>query len=199
MKLAWEDFPDWFSRRRRFPLFSRGYINEFDQMMEEMFKEISDSIPKELMRDEKLSDGSTIKRMGPFVFGYSMTMRPDGKPEIREFGNIKPTKGATFGIPRKRMNVKAEHEPLVDIVEEDNTLKIIAEVPGVKKDEIEMESIENSLIISVDNKKQKYYKEIELPSKIDLKNLKASYRNGVLEISLPKVHAKPKGRKINID
>jgi HSP20 family protein len=168
-------------------------------MMEEMFKEIGDSIPKELMRDEKLSDGSTIKRMGPFVYGYSMTMRPDGKPEIREFGNIKPTKETTFGIPRKRMDVKAEREPLVDIVEEENTLKIIAEVPEVKKDEIELGSIENSLIISVDTEKQKYHKEIELPSKIDLKKMITSYRNGVLEISLPKVRAKPKGRKINID
>jgi len=29
--------------------------------------------------------------MGPFVYGYSFSMGPDGKPVIREFGNVKPS------------------------------------------------------------------------------------------------------------
>ncbi|MGH9923950.1 MAG: hypothetical protein ACRD5B_01100 [Nitrososphaeraceae archaeon] len=27
--------------------------------------------------------------MGPIVYGYSMTIRPDGRPRVREFGNVK--------------------------------------------------------------------------------------------------------------
>jgi hypothetical protein len=27
--------------------------------------------------------------MGPFVYGYSMTIGPDGKPRVREFGNVR--------------------------------------------------------------------------------------------------------------
>lgn len=29
------------------------------------------------------------EEMGPFVYGYSMTIGPDGKPKVREFGNIR--------------------------------------------------------------------------------------------------------------
>ena len=199
--MAWDDFPSWFRRRwKMFPFFTGGFFEDIDRMMEEMFKEIQESIPKELVREERLPDGSTVRRVGPIVYGYSMTMGPDGKPIIREFGNVKPsTRPSAFGPPRPGLEVKVEREPLVDTIEEDSTIKVVAEVPGVEKDDINLECAENTLIISVDTPSRKYYKEVELPSQVDPESAKASYRNGVLEVTLTKQRARPKGQRIKIE
>jgi HSP20 family protein len=199
--MSWEDFPSWFRRRwRMFPFFTGGFFEDIDRMMEEMFKEIQESIPKELIREERLPDGSTVRRVGPIVYGYSMTMGPDGKPIIREFGNVKPsTRPSVFGAPRPGLEVKVEREPLVDTIEEDSTIKVVAEVPGVERDDINLECAENTLIISVDTPARKYYKEVELPSQVDPESAKASYRNGVLEVTLTKRRARPKGQRIKIE
>ena len=199
--MSWEDFPSWFRRTwRMFPFFTGGFFEDIDQMMEEMFKEIQESIPKELIREERLPDGSTVRRVGPIVYGYSMTMGPDGKPIIREFGNVKPSaRPSVFGAPRPGLEVKVEREPLVDTIEEDSTIKVVAEVPGVERDDINLECAENTLIISVDTPARKYYKEVELPSQVDPESAKASYRNGVLEVTLTKRRARPKGQRIKIE
>lgn len=195
----WEDFPEWFKRRwRRFPFFS-SWFEDIDEMMEEMFRDLQKSIPSELVREEKLPDGSTVRRVGPIVYGYSMSIGPDGKPIIREFGNVKPSMRPTAFGTRPGLEVKVEREPLVDTIEEDDTIKVVAEVPGVEKKDINLECTERSLIISVDTEKRKYYKEVELPAEVDPRSAKASYRNGVLEVELKKAKPKPKGQRIQIE
>ena len=86
---------DWWSswfRRRRWPFFGRSFFEDFEEMIREMeeimqreFEEISKRTPSDLIRERKLPDGSTIREWGPFVYGYSITIGPDGKPQIREF------------------------------------------------------------------------------------------------------------------
>ena len=40
-------------------------------------------------RSYQTSEGTKVKEFGPFIYGYSMKVRPDGKPTVREFGNVK--------------------------------------------------------------------------------------------------------------
>jgi len=54
-----------------------------------MFKGVEG--PKELIRERKLPDDGTVEEMGRFVNGYSFCVGPDGKPIVREFGNVKPS------------------------------------------------------------------------------------------------------------
>ena len=198
--MGWnEDYPDWFRRRRRFPFF-RSWLfedidemfREFERMMEEEIKELTSKIPREYIRERKLPDGTTVREWGPFVYGYSITIGPDGKPQIREFGNVKPTR---FG-PR----IREEREPLVDIYVTNGEVKVIAELPGVNKEDIQLHGTEDTLTISVDTPERKYYKEVKLPAKVDPKEAKTSYKNGVLEVTLPKKEErKPKGEPIKIE
>jgi HSP20 family protein len=193
-----EDYPEWF-RRRRGPL-SKGpffgdidsMFREMEKMMEEEFKNFTEKIPKDYVKERKLPDGSTVKEWGPFVYGYSMKIGPDGKPEIREFGNIKKS--------LKGPQVKEEREPLVDIVETDGEVRVVVELPGVEKSDIKLHGTEESLTISVDTPHYKYYKEVTLPIKVKVKDAKSAYKNGVLEVVLPKAEAakKPRGEPINI-
>lgn len=157
-------------------------------MMENMFKEVMENVPKQLIREQKLPDGSTTRQMGPFVYGYSMTVGPDGKPVIREFGNVKPSmRPSAFGPPKPGLKVVEEREPLVDTIVEPDAIRVVAELPGVEKADIELNGAERSLTISVDTEKRKYYKEVDLPEDVDPDSAKASYNNGVLEVRLAKL------------
>jgi HSP20 family protein len=193
-----EDYPEWFRRRRR-PRSSDPFFGDIDRMfsemekmMEEEFKKFTQRVPKNYMKERKLPDGRTIKEWGPFVYGYSMKIGPDGKPEIRQFGNIKKS--------LKGPQVKNEREPLVDIVETNSEVRVVAELPGVEKSDIKLHGTEDSLTISVNTPQSKYYKEITLSTKVKVKEAKSSYKNGVLEVVFPKAEAKkePKGEPIDI-
>ena len=193
-----EDYPEW-KRRRRFPLGKDPFFGSIDRIfsemekrMEEEFREFTDKVPKDYVKERKLPDGSTVKEFGPFVYGYSMKIGPDGKPEIREFGNIKKS----FKGPE----VKQEREPLVDVVETNSEIRVVVELPGVEKTDIKLHGTEDSLEISVDTPQYKYYKEVTLPTEVKVKEAKSSYKNGVLEVILPRAEVKkPKGEEIDIN
>jgi HSP20 family protein len=192
-----DDYPEWFRRRRkasRDPFFGDvdRMFREMEKMMEEEFKNFAEKVPKDYVKERKLPDGRTVKEMGPFVYGYSMKIGPDGKPEIRQFGNIKNS--------LKGPEVKNEREPLVDIIETDKEVRVVAELPGVEKTDIKLHGTDDSLTISVNTAQTKYYKDISLPIKVKVKEAKSFYKNGVLEVVFPKVETKdPEGEPINIE
>jgi HSP20 family protein len=194
-----EDYPEWTRRRRIRPFEKDPFFGDIDRifqemekMMEEELKTFTQKVPKDYVKERKLPDGSTVKEFGPFVYGYSMKIGPDGKPEIQEFGNIK--KGLK-GTPQ----VKEEREPLVDVVETNGEIRVVAELPGVEKTDIKLHGTEETVEISVETDQNKYYKEIQLPAKVRVKEAKSTYKNGVLEVVLPKVESsRPKGEPINI-
>lgn len=208
--MAWDYFPEWFRRRMRRSPFFRGWffgdieemMRDIEEMMEREFKEFTTRLPKDYVRERKLPDGTTVRELGPFVYGYSMKIGPDGKPKIREFGNVKPgLKPEAFGIARPKLDVREEREPLVDVMSSDGEVKVIAELPGVEKEDINLHGTENTLTISVDTPQRKYFKEVELPTKVKIKETKTTYKNGVLEVTLPKTEEekKPKGEPIKIE
>src|SRR5919199_1745928 len=98
-------------------------FRSFDDMHKEMdrmfnvFNDFSKTAPKELIREYQTSDGAKVREVGPIVYGYSMTIGPDGKPHVKEFGNVKAGKniagGAHLGIQKPQ--ITAEREPLSDI------------------------------------------------------------------------------------
>jgi HSP20 family protein len=195
--------PSWF-RRRRYPFVARSLFDELEEQFREIheymqrdFEELSKKAPKDLVRTKILPDGSKVEEWGPFVYGYTIKIGPQGKPEIREFGNIKPQ--PKLGS-RATVDVKKEREPLVDVVLMDGEVKIVAELPGVDKKDIKLNSTEDTLTIAVDAGERSYFKEITLPTKVDVQKAKSTYKNGVLEVTLPakKTH-EPKGQPIKID
>lgn len=167
-------------------------FEQMEKMMEEEFKNFTERVPKDFIKQRKLPDGSTVKEWGPFVYGYSMKIGPDGKPQMREFGNVKPS----LTGPK----VQEEREPLVDVIETNNEVHVVVELPGVDKKDIKLRGTEERLIISVDTPERKYFKDVALPAKVDVKGAKSEYKNGVLEVSLPKKEEKRvKGEPIDIE
>ena len=88
-----------------------------------------------------------------------MTVGPDGKPVIREFGYVKHShKPTPLGVPKPTLEVKGEREPLVDVLDDKDNVRVIAEILGVDKKDINLSGSQMTLTISVDSEKRKYYK-----------------------------------------
>jgi len=169
--------------------FSFGDIDrEFERM-----REFMDRITKKAMRGELSQDD-----YGPYVYGFTMRLGPDGKPNIEEFGNTRPPRKLEGG-ESEQFQI-AEREPLTDVIESDESISITLEIPGVEKDEIELRVEEDMVTINVDTPQRRYFKEIPMRTKIDPNASKATYKNGVLDIILKKMKAKDsKGKRVKID
>jgi len=170
-------------------------IEEMEREMAEAFKEMESSVPREMVRERRLPDGSVRREYGPFVYGYSVKIDPDGRPIIREFGNIKPG----IGTGQPHLNLQDQREPLVDVVEEGNKVKVVAELPGVEKKDIKLFATEKTLTISVDTPSRKYYKKLELPEEVDETTAKSTFKNGILEIGFEKRQPRGEGSSIEIE
>ena len=201
---------DWYKRlfSGRSPFGSWNFndlFREFDEMRNQMertfsepFKNIENRVPKELVKEYETPEGGKVREVGPIVYGYSMTIGPDGKPNIREFGNVKsPFAGrGLFEQP----SISSEREPLVDISSTDREVKVIVEMPGIKKENIKINAYENSVEIISDDPQRKYHKVIDLPPEADIETVKSLYNNGILEIIFnKKKQTKSKGKEIKVE
>ena len=193
--------------------FFDDYFAGFEEMQEEMerifkqFNNIQSTAPKELVREYQTPDGTKVREVGPIVYGYSMTIGPDGKPHISQFGNVKNLSG---GLNEQELNLtgmgsgpalSAEREPLADVNTTDKEIKVIVEMPGIKKEDIKINAIDNQIeVTTAENSQRKYSKAIELPKEADIETAKSTYNNGILEVTFDKKKEnKPKGKEIKID
>ncbi len=197
-------------RRRKAGLFGMDPFKAYEEMENEMssilgpFSDIQTNAPKELIREYQTPDGAKVREVGPLVYGYSMTIGPDGKPKVREFGNVKPNdQGTLLSSVGKgaRPQISSEREPLVDINSNDKEVKVVLEIPGVKKEDIRINAYDGAVEVTANNPQRKYHKTIELPQDANTeKTAKSTYQNGILEITFgKKENAKPKGKEIKIE
>ena len=185
----------------------RDFFREFEDMqreMERMFEaqlgDIQSKAPKELVREYQTPDGEKVREVGPIVYGYSMTIGPDGKPHVREFGNVKSLGGAGAGGVKPQ--ISAEREPLADVNTTDNEVKVVLEMPGIKKEDIKINAFDGSVEVIADsnNAQRKYHKTIKLPEDADIETARSTYNNGILEITFDKKKiVKPKGKEVKVE
>lgn len=110
---------------------------------------------------------------------------------------------------RRRLAEGEVWSPLVDIVDKKDNILVKAELPGIDKKDIKISIGENSLTIRGEKKEEKevkkedyyccerafgaYSRTIDLPVEVDKNKAKATFKNGILEITLPKKEeVKPK-------
>ncbi len=111
------------------------------------------------------------------VYGFSIKTMA-GKPIVDSFGNIKETpKGPV---------VEEAREPIVDVFDEKDHIRIIAEMPGVEKDDIKVDARKDRLEIKASSGERKYVKHVVLPAYVAPDTLAVSYKNGVVEIKIKK-------------
>jgi HSP20 family protein len=207
----WNIEPDgWFSRARRLlplldrevrPAFFDEVLTGFSKMEEEL-EHLKSQAPKELITEHENSDGTKVRRIGPIVYGYTMTVSPDGKPVVREFGNVKRDHkhGLSADIKPARPEIGEEREPMIDVLATETNVKVTVEMPGVEKDKIKIDAYDNTVQVRSLDPTRKYHKVIDLPTEADVKTARSKYNNGILEITFDKKkETKPKGKQIKIE
>ncbi len=178
-------------KRRRFFGF-----DDIDKIFEEMMKRMEEMMEGFTEIDEKKLE-EFLRDPNAKVYGYSITIGPDGKPRIKEFGNIKPTIEA---IEEGKEELMGAREPLTEVYKEKGNLKIVAEVPGVNKEDIKLSIVDDDLLeIKVDTASRKYYKKVKLPAIPDESKIKARYVNGILEVTIPIKKEKEKRKEIKVE
>ncbi len=151
----------------------KGFFEEFEKELEEM-NEMMDSMMRNLGRE-------------PQVFGFSMMVGPGGVPQVEHFGNAVPA--------------DAVREPYTSSIidEKTNELNITADMPGIRKEDIEVSATENEVFIKGEGNGRKYTKSVKTPA-VDPDSSKAKYNNGVLEVTLKlKESPKPPGKTVKIE
>lgn len=155
----------------------KGFFNEFEKEIEQMndlVNRMMQSIGKE-----------------PQVYGFSMQVGPDGIPHVERFGNVSP-------VGKDRDVREPFTSALVD--EKNNEFNITAEMPGINKEDIELNATEKEVIIKADSNARKYYKFIKTPVPVDPDSAAAKYNNGVLEVTFKfKETKKPDAKSIKIE
>ena len=166
-------------------------INEWDEI---------DHLFQKMMRPFKgldkiwndMSITENEQTFGPYYYRYSLTVGPDGKPVIKEYGNVQPSL-----IQRSEAR-----EPFVDVIidNKEKVLKIVSEMPGVEKKDIKIEVVGRVVNLDAENGDKKYHTKIPIKQKVDEDSAKATYSNGILEVKFKlKEEDRPQGRTVTVE
>lgn len=110
----------------------------------------------------------------------------------------------TKNSPNEVLTKEQYREPIYDLTEDDKNYNMSIEIPGSKKEDIKVNVVDNNLEIKVEHKKENkkedpkkgyysysskymgYYRSFTLPKNVDTENIDAEYKNGVLNLKIPK-------------
>jgi HSP20 family protein len=119
--------------------------------------------------------GSGKELKGIYGFTVKVGLGDEG-PSLEPFGNIR--RDAKSG----RTEVQEVREPMVDVFEEEDHLLVLAELPGIGKEDVRVEVKDDVLTISAERGDKKYRKEVLLPCNVCKEKMQVTCNNGVLEI-----------------
>ncbi|MEF8879769.1 MAG: Hsp20/alpha crystallin family protein [Candidatus Thermoplasmatota archaeon] len=148
---------------------------DLQHMAEEMMKKFSTWNPE----DE------------PFTHSFKIDFGEDGKPHFRNSKNDSPF---------DQKDYTKREEPDVDVIENTEDVAVTVELPGLNKDDIDLKATEKQLEINVDNPDFSFHKNVDLPCKVKPKTTHATYKNGILDVTLKRKNKKKDtGFNVNIE
>jgi len=116
-------------------------------------------------------------------------------------------------LARRRWPEMKMFTPAVDVRENENEYVISADVPGLEKDDLEVSISEGRVIISGEKREEKkkeaedylsmersygsFRRTIPLPSSVDEDSVEAQFKNGVLQVRLPKTE-QARGKRVDV-
>ena len=167
--------------------------NSFDRLFGEVYRGFGqiDQRIDDIFAKAKNNDSNQVQGYGPYYYGFSITVGPDGKPLLSEFDNVRGD---------DREVVTNASEPYIDVVKdnENGKLRILAEMPGVTKDDIKISSDGKSVTIKADHDDRRYHVDVPLAEEVNPESAKAKLTNGILEIEVSiKEHVK--ARNVRVD
>jgi HSP20 family protein len=128
-------------------------------------------------------------------FGFGRTFGPSFS---RDFGKLANLEGSLWS-------------PQVEVLERGNQLIVRADLPGLTKDDVDVDITDDSIVIRGERRQEteeneegyyrsernygSFYREIPLPEGVNANEAKANFRNGLLEITMPASERQARGRR----
>lgn len=187
----------------RVPFDFNEFGGEFEIMKQELEKIIENIVQNGIV--------GISKSKNPFVSGVSIKMGPNGKPQIQKFGDIMapselqdakdsmevvPKYGELGDLTDMAESELYTREPLTDIIEDEDSISLTLELPGVEKEDIDLNLEGRTLKVEATSYGRSYLKRIPLPCEVKPDMIKSTYKNGILDITLDKVQDTPNCKKI---
>lgn len=146
------------------PFDNFGELNELEKLVHEL--------------EQYVNDNDKQSRLHIYVF--LVETDPTTTQEINQENNK--------DRPHYDYSFKEKTETLVDVFDRNNEVLIVAQLPNAKKEDIELNKEADFLTIYVNKPQRTNFKTIELQSKVNIKKAKIICKNGVLQITLPKIN-----------
>jgi HSP20 family protein len=177
-------------------------FGDFDKFgkrfMERIQKEIDET--EKAVKSGELKGNWDVERIDePGVKGYIIQGRFWTDEPFETFDPFEPLRPRTRRpMPERPLKISEKdsaevREPLTDLFEEDNAIRIYAELPGEEESDIKLDFGKDKVGI----KGKKFHKIVDLPTEnIDKEKTTSKYRNGVLEVTIPKKMSEPKYHRL---
>ena len=164
--------------RKRRPLGFPGFDDEFFSGFDEIEEMMRKMLEQHFEGFEPGMEGGK-----PNVYGFTLSFGPEGKREFREFGS--PQRG---GVGRQVQKQKKEQQGdlLVDVIDDKDSIKVIAELPGVEEKHLNLKAFPKQLSIRVTDPARFFTKTFALPAEVLWEAVSHSLKNGILEVVLKK-------------
>ena len=100
---------------------------------------------------------------------------------------------------RQPVVAKPKHEGTMSYEDRDKDIVFTIDMPGVQKKDIDINVEPNSISVKAENgDKRKYNYSRRFKPTVDVNSAKATFKNGVLDITISKIEATPKGKSVKI-
>ncbi len=167
-----------------------AYFDEFLRDADSHFKKLSERMFKEMEEIEKAIRSGRLQG--------EWEVKPIEKHGVKGYvARGRFQLGEPLTIPKHAMD--EVREPLTDVFEENDHVKLYVELPGVEKKDIQLDVTEGRAEITAKN----FHKVVDLPTRnVEFEKATANYKNGVLEITMPKTKktaSEEKKKKIEIE
>lgn len=131
---------------------------------------------RELAKSGEFTAGPQRELKG--VYGFNVRMGLGGTPgKVEPFGNIRVDKRASQPVV-----VQEVREPAVDVLEEDDHILVVAEMPGIATSDVHVDLKGDVMTLSAERGDKKYRKEVLLPRPCQSEDLSVNCNNGIVEI-----------------
>jgi HSP20 family protein len=168
------------------------FDREFRRMQEQM-----NQLFEAALRNADVPKGP-MRPGNPFMYGFTLRLGPDGRPHIEHFGN---TPAARPEVAVEGGRIEGGREPVTDLIEHPDHFSITMELPGIEKEDVQVFATEERLTLKVDTATRRYYKEVGLPAKVVPESCEATFKNGVLDVTLQKRETRSppeRGHRVNV-
>ena len=161
-----------------------GFLGGLSTLVEKLgeLAEKGEQLKREGNFDIQGADGKNFKGMYGFTVRSGIGGDRD-EVKVEPFGNIKRDKTTGHAVVQER------REPVIDIFDESDSVLLIAEMPGISADQVQVEVAEDILTLRAGKGERSYYKEVMLPAHCTDKGLTVNCNNGVVEIKCAKAPA----------